>query len=123
MALKGHIISDFSKAVLEGERLASFNAADRWETVSYETKDVSGVMLNASIENWPQPVTVRPGLSGWHRIYVCMADYGGRGLSNHIGLRLTGDEYFTPMRAGDVQSFVQWHGMEKWRKPSGRRPT
>jgi len=113
MALKGHIISDFSKAVLEGERLASFNAADRWETVSYETKDVSGVMLNASIENWPQPVTVRPGLSGWHRIYVCMADYGGRGLSNHIGLRLTDDAYFTPMRAGDVQPFVQWHGMEK----------
>ena len=113
MPLNGYIISDFQNAVLEKERLASFNATDRWETVSYETKEVSGVMLNASVENWPQPVTVKPGLSGWHRIFVCMADYGGRAFSNHIGLKLTDDEFFTHMRAGDAQAFIQWHVMEQ----------
>ena len=111
--MQGYIISDFGNAVLEKDRLADFNATDKWEVVSYELKGVSGTMLNASAENFPAPVTVEPKLVGWHKIYVCMLDYGGRSFSNHIHLKLTDDEYSSHMRAADMGRYIAWSLQEK----------
>ena len=79
------IISDLAGAVREKDRLADFSTADRWEVVSYETAAVTGNLLIASEETMPEPVTIAPELTGWYRIYVCMADTGGgfpSGMSN-----------------------------------------
>ena len=102
------IISDFAAAVREKERLAAGCTAGAWELVPYETAGVSGTMLMASGETWPEPVTVDPGLSGWYRIRVCMADFGGGMEKNHIDLSLSGDEFSRSVRAADMGPFVNW---------------
>ena len=58
------IISDFSSAVLEKERLSTKSLPDRWETVTYETAEIDGTLLIASEQSDPMPVTVDPALSG-----------------------------------------------------------
>ena len=40
----------------EKDRLAERCAPDRWEVVPYETAEVSGAMLAAFMETWPEPV-------------------------------------------------------------------
>ena len=65
------IISDFRKWAREKERLAEECTPDKWELVDYQTAVAGGTMLMASEETLPQPVTVDPGLAGWHRVYVC----------------------------------------------------
>lgn len=113
MSFDGFMISDFAQAVLEKDRICDFNATDKWELVSYETDFASGMMLNATEENWPQPVTVSPKLKGWHRIYLCMADYEGKGFGNHIYLKLSDDLDFTSARAGDMRPFAKWSPLEQ----------
>jgi hypothetical protein len=111
--MKGYILADFMNAVIEKEHLAEGNATDKWEVVPYELKGISGKMLNASAENFPAPVTVEPKLTGWHRIYVCMLDYGGRFFGNHTYLKLTDDEYSSHMRAADMGRYIAWSLQEK----------
>ena len=101
------IISDFSSAVLEKERLSPSSSPDRWETVGYRTKDVSGSFIYAAETCLPPPLTVNPGLKGWHRIYVCMSDCGGA-FSSDINLRLSGDRFSRSMRAGSMGRYVIW---------------
>ena len=105
------VISDFSSAVLEKERLSPCSSPNRWETYAYETKDISGSFLYAGETCFPPPLTVDPGLKGWHRIYVCMSDCGGS-FSSDISLRLSGDEFSRSMRAGSMRRYVIWSSTE-----------
>ena len=105
-----YIISDFSSAVIEKENLSTKSLPDRWETVPYETADVSGTLLIASDTSEPEDVTVAPSLSGWYRIYVCMADvFGG----NRINLKLTDDEFPTTAAPGKMGRYTMWSSTEK----------
>ena len=72
-----YIIHDFSNAVVEKENLASASHPNCWEVVTYETEYISGSLLLASEESWPRPVTIKPNLSGWYKIYVCLENFGG----------------------------------------------
>ena len=96
------IISDLSNAVLEKELLTSKSHPNCWEVLTYETAEVSGSLLWASELSFPQPVTIKPELSGWYKIYVCLADMGGGVLKNRIDLKLTDDEFASTLRAGDL---------------------
>ena len=100
-----YVISDFSLAVTEKERLSCQTLPDRWETVSYETAEISGSLLVASEQSLPAPVTVDPWLVGWHRIYVCMTDIGG---GNHIDLKLTDDAFPTTVAPGRLTRYAMW---------------
>ncbi|MBQ3489554.1 MAG: hypothetical protein IJA86_03080 [Clostridia bacterium] len=105
-----YIISDFSSAVIEKENLSSKSLSDRWETVPYETAEISGTLLIASDTSEPLPVTVAPSLLGWYRIYVCMTDiFGG----NHIELHLTDDEFPTTAAPGKISRYTMWTSSEK----------
>ncbi len=105
-----YIISDFSSAVIEKENLSPKSLSDRWETVPYETAEISGTLLVASDTSEPSPVTVDPSLSGWYRIYVCMTDvFGG----NHIDLQLTDDAFPTTAAPGKISRYTMWSSAEK----------
>lgn len=106
------IISDLYSAVQEKDRLAEISTADNWEVVSYETAAVSGNLLIASEESYPEPVTIAPELNGWYRIYVCMADTGGGFPSSHVHLKLTNDEFSRCFGAGNMGYYCIWHHME-----------
>ena len=101
------VISDFSSAVIEKERLSALSSPDRWETYEYETKEVSGSFVYAADTCLPPPLTVDPELKGWHRIYVCMSDCGGS-FSSDISLRLSGDMFSRSVRAGSMGRYVIW---------------
>lgn len=105
-----YIISDFSSAVIEKENLSTKSLPDRWETVPYETADISGTLLIASDMSEPEDVTVDPALSGWYRIYACMTDvFGG----NRINLKLTNDEFPTTAAPGKMGRYTMWSSAEK----------
>lgn len=106
------IISDLAVAVQEKELLADISTADRWEVVSYETAAVSGNLLVASEETYPAPVTIAPELTGWYRIYVCMADAGGGFPSSHVHLKLTDDAFSRCVGACNMGYYCIWHSME-----------
>lgn len=105
-----YVISDFSKEVLEKDRLCEKRLPDRWETVSYETAEISGKLLVASETSNPLPVTVSPALTGWHRIYVCTLNMSG---ADRIDLKLTGDEFSSSVAAGKIGRYVMWAPTEK----------
>ena len=107
---KEYIISDFSSAVIEKENLSEKGLPDRWETVPYETAEISGALLIASDTSVPADVTVDPALSGWYRIYVCMTDiFGG----NRIDLKLTDDAFPTTAAPGKLGRYTMWTPSEK----------
>lgn len=106
------IISDLYSAVQEKDRLAEISTADNWEVVSYETAAVSGKLLIASEQTMPAPVTITPELTGWYRIYVCMADTGGGFPSSHVHLKLTDDEFSRCVSASNMRYYCIWHQME-----------
>ena len=105
-----YIISDFSSAVIEKEHLSTKSLSDRWETVPYETAEISGTLLVASDMNVPAPVTVDPALSGWYRIYVCMTDVLG---GNRINLQLTDDTFPATAMPGKLNRYIMWITAEK----------
>ena len=100
-----YIISDFSSAVLEKDKLSSCSLPDRWEIVPYETAEISGTLLVASELSEPETVTVDPALEGWYRIYACMTEITA---SNHIDLRLTDDEFPTTAMPGRLNRYAMW---------------
>ena len=99
------IISDLAAAVEEKECLSSASTFNKWETLSYETAEITGTLLIASENSLPPPVTVSPELQGWHKIFVCMADVGS---ASRIDLRLTDDEFPTTMRAAALGAYAAW---------------
>ena len=104
-----YVISDFSLAVMEKERLSSCSLPERWEVVPYETAEISGSLLVASEMSEPETVTVDPALEGWYRIYVCMTEITP---SNHIDLRLTDDEFPTTAMSGRLNRYAMWTASE-----------
>ena len=105
-----YVISDFSSAVMEKDRVSTNSLPEKWETVPYETAEISGSLLIASENSQPMPVTVDPALMGWYKIYACMTDvFGG----NHIDLRLTDDEFPTTAVPGKLGRYIMWIASEK----------
>ena len=105
-----YVISDFSAAILEKDRICTKSLSDRWTTVSYKTAKTDGVLLVASETCEPGTVTVDPGLSGWYRIYVCMTEIFG---ANRINLRLSDDEFPTTASHGRLSRYTMWMPSEK----------
>lgn len=104
------VISDFPSVIQKQELLAAGCTRDRWEMVRYETADVSGCGLLASPKTLPQPVEIDPGLKGWYKIYLCMADAGGK---NGIELKLSNDEFASVVSPGEVWSYIRWNRFEQ----------
>lgn len=107
---KEFIISDFKEAVKQKELLTDHCTEDLWEVVSYETANISGSLLIASQDTFPQPVTIEPDLEGWYKIFVCMTAFEGQ---NSTFLQLTDDEFSTHLKSGSVQEYVSWHPSEQ----------
>ena len=79
-------ISDLYAFSLEKEQISPYTEKNKWETMSYETAETKGKMLIASGESTPAPITIRPSLEGWYKIYICMGEVAG--LPNHIDGKL-----------------------------------
>ena len=65
----GILFHDWSSAC---NRIAPLMYQDSWYQIPFSTADHSGDLLTAFAGCDPEDVVIRPGLTGWHRIYVCM---------------------------------------------------
>ena len=109
-ARKDVYISDLYAFSLEKAHISPYTAKNKWEVMSYETAETKGKMLIASGESTPAPITIKPSLEGWYRIYICMGEVAG--LPNHIDVKLTDDEFprtVTPCRMG---TYCMWNTSE-----------
>ena len=86
---EGIVISDLGKAAMPQENLTrqTEGVRNKWELVDYETVRHSGTMLFSRRGTVPEPVTIDPKLTGWHRIYI--ATWSGEGF--RLWARLDGD--------------------------------
>ena len=66
------VISDLAAACGDTREISKNREMDKWHAVSYETAEVSGVMLSADCEVNAEPVTFDPRLAGWYDIWVGM---------------------------------------------------
>ena len=85
---------------------------DNWCRVPYSTADRSGELLTAFPGCMPQDVVIRPQLTGWHRIYVCMMIYE----NNMALLKLSADTAFErimPTRSAGWDEYTLEEGF--WR--------
>lgn len=102
------IINDLVAASMEKENFSDHTTRNLWEVVSYETAEVSGKGIVASPRTMPEPLTLNPGLEGWYKIYVCMANLGG---GSYISIKLSNDEFAKVVAPGKWH--VNWGTFEK----------
>lgn len=76
--MKEILLNDLPSLVRNKCAVSECARRDRWQSVAYRTAEVSGRMLLAGEEMFPEAVELELGASGWHRIYVCLAGIGGQ---------------------------------------------
>jgi len=95
------LFADLGAAVSCRESVSEQRHAEAWQVVRYETAAVQGTMLLATQEMVPPPVTIPLNLTGWHRIYVCLADIGGL---MYTYLKLSGDRCHYGVKCGSMNA-------------------
>lgn len=105
----GIMFQDWSSAC---ERIAPLMYQDSWYQIPFSTADYSGDLLTTFAGCDPEDVVVRPGLTGWHRIYVCMMIF-----ENNVALmKLSSDTSFqliTTTRSAGWDEYTLEEGL--WR--------
>lgn len=96
------IFSNFSMQCEPRECFSEELSPNKWQTISYKTAKVSGTMIRAGMTVNPPPLILSPGLTGWHRIYVCM--FAGVKGRTYISLRLSDDRAPAFISIGDMNT-------------------
>ena len=99
------IFSTLEDIVTDKEALSPLPSADKWQTMSYTAGEVSGRMLLAGELCRPKDLTVKLGLRGWHKIFVCTINMKS---VNYFCMRLSSDEGFTGMREPSYGKKFMW---------------
>lgn len=84
---EGILFSDWANICPHSD---SYMRADAWGRVPYTTAEHTGELLVAFTGCAPADVVIRPELTGWHRIYVCMMIYE----NNMALLKLSSDDAY-----------------------------
>lgn len=85
------IFNNLNKIVSQPELLCEKTTQNQWQVMPYATGDIAGNLLVAGELTSPEDVTLKLGLSGWHKIYIAMMDMRS---ANYLHMKLTDDAYF-----------------------------
>ncbi len=100
------LIADIPAHVTEKDRLSASFSPDKWHVLSYETAEISGRMVWANKETFPQDITVQLNAKGRYRVYLGMINMGG---DTTTGVRFSNDEGKTQLR---TFSHTGWSSVE-----------
>ena len=89
--MNGILFSKLDEIAARPERLSAKTTASNWQIIPYETAEVSGNLLAAGELTTPEDVTLKLGLSGWHKVYISMMNMRS---TNYLHLKLTDDDSF-----------------------------
>lgn len=99
------IFSSLEDAVINKDDLSPLPSEDKWQTMQYTAGDVSGRMVIAGELCHPRDLTVKLGLRGWHKIFVCTVNMKS---VNYFCMRLSSDEGFSGMREPSYGKKFMW---------------
>lgn len=102
-------ISDLYEYACEKDRLSPYTTKDKWEYVSYETSVTKGKLLIASDYSYPEPITIKPNLKGWYRIYICLGELCS---NNHFDIKLSNDEFPRTVACCKMGPYSMWSKSE-----------
>lgn len=99
---KDIIFSDWASTC---EGISPLHQQDKWWEVPFTTAEYEGTLISAFYESCPEDLVIRPKLTGWHRIYVCMMLYDQSGVE----IKLSSDSCFdrlTPIRGNGWDEYT-----------------
>ncbi|MDR2201932.1 MAG: hypothetical protein LBP26_04125 [Clostridiales bacterium] len=110
--MKEILFKDLAELAVEKDRVSGELTADKWQTLDYETAEGKGKLLLAGECTYPQEVTLRLNVRGWHRIYLGLLSVTG---SEFTELRLSGGARagFMPSHTRGVNGYPAW-GTYEW---------
>ena len=100
------LVADIPAHVTEKDRLSDSFSSDKWRVMPYETAGISGRMLWANAETFPQDVSVELNARGKYRVYLGMINMGG---NTTTGIRFSNDDGKTQLR---TFSHTGWSSVE-----------
>lgn len=103
------IFSELPKLVRETERVSKNRTKKTWEEVPYETDLITGTMLGAFCESFPEPISLKLGLSGWYKVYIALFCTGEE---SYTYVKLSGRPDWTAARYGRKFAPKMWKAIE-----------
>lgn len=117
---KEALFSDLGGLCTPQENISSIRNLSTWNSVPYETANVTGTMLLSMQNSRPQNVELAPKLTGWYRIFVGIGAYGISAEdtlnTNVVNMKLTRDGAFMHL-APSGHSGYAYHAVQEsfWR--------
>ncbi len=71
------LFSNLDELVVEKENISATLTSDKWQVMPYELGSFKGKMLHAGQNTYPQPVTLKFNVKGWHKVYLGLIRFGG----------------------------------------------
>ena len=84
------LYSDLPALAEDPAQFSTVRVLDKWEAVPYKTAKCSGTMLYAAPAVTPDDLTLHLNLTGWYKIYLCLATSKELGRNRFL-FRLTKD--------------------------------
>lgn len=103
--MEGILFSELDKYVIEKDSLSLSESVDKWHVVPYECGDFSGRLLLSGERSKPCDISIRTGLSGWHKIFIGTVNMKSKDLFN---LKLSSDESFSAMTSPTMEHKFSW---------------
>ena len=79
------------------EAISRNNVPDKWQAIPFEIAEGKAFMITCPPGKDAPPITVEPGVTGWHKVYLgaYYHEFTGRIMDRAIAVRLTGEEDYT----------------------------
>lgn len=103
--MNGILFSELDKLVKEKSKLSTNESIDKWHIVPYECGNFSGRLLLSGELSAPGDITLKLGLSGWHKIYIGTVNMKSKDLFN---LKLSSDKSFSAMTSPQMEHKFTW---------------
>ncbi len=85
------LFSDLSEITVNKQDIADTSTPDKWRVMPYTAGHTEGKLLVAGECTKPNPLTLKLGLTGWHKIFLGMIKIG---FDNRFYIKLSNDPWY-----------------------------
>jgi len=107
--MEGIVFNNLYEKVVEKDRISNRMTPDLWYRMPYQIENLEGELLLAGELTKPQPLTIKPELSGWYKIYICFVNMRS---DNHVYFKLTDDLAYDGIKTVGFDSPRTWCATE-----------
>lgn len=103
------ILNNLWQYAEEQDRISTERTEDRWQRVPYEIEDITGEMLLAGECTSVDKLTLKLGIKGWYKIYICFVNMRS---DNYVYFRLSDDDAYCGIKNIALGSPRTWCNTE-----------